>query len=155
METYHKKSKIGRGNRFFRGLSKRTNHRFLQTRETVPLSKEECEKREAGSLWMRKDVRGEMLYMRMRKVLSGDILDEEKYKGEKGRMHLDEKECERVHALRQDEEGCKGRESESPQMRKDVRERMLHVQMRNYVKGDMPYVRMWRNVRIKRSKASG
>jgi len=37
METYHKKSKIGRGNRFFRGLSKRTNHRFLQTRETVPL----------------------------------------------------------------------------------------------------------------------
>jgi len=38
METYHKKSKIGRGNRFFRGLSKRTNHRFLQTRETVPLS---------------------------------------------------------------------------------------------------------------------
>jgi len=37
METYYKKSKIGRGNRFFRGLSKRTNHRFLQTRETVPL----------------------------------------------------------------------------------------------------------------------
>jgi len=26
-----------RGNRFFKGLSKRTNHRFLQTRETVPL----------------------------------------------------------------------------------------------------------------------
>jgi len=40
METYHKNSKIGRGNRFFRGLSKRTNHRFLQTRETVPLRQE-------------------------------------------------------------------------------------------------------------------
>jgi len=42
METYHKKSKIGRGNRFFRGLSKHTNHRFLQTRETVPLNHNVC-----------------------------------------------------------------------------------------------------------------
>jgi len=38
METYHKKSKIGRGNRPVRGLFNCIQHGFLQTRETVPLT---------------------------------------------------------------------------------------------------------------------